>query len=323
MGYQLWTSTATGYRRSGTRLSELLSVLGGGVVTRAIMEPMQSAPAYKPAEEAKPLLASRGFDAVGVKDSPDDPVKGFVLAKELDTGTVGDHLRRFSEQDLVSATIHLPDLLARLEQRERVFVSTRNGVSGIITRADLNKPPVRLYLFGLISLLEMHMQFWVATEYPDDTWHGVLSERRLEKARGVFADRVIADEGVTLLDCIQFCDKKNLFAKRHELLRRLNLPPRYKTESLLKDAEDLRNNLAHSQLDLVKGTTWEKVLELIDRIQAFVLRSDEVVEELARFQSGDASQVGLWISQLDHVTRIAEGVEMMDREAELVTSVLA
>lgn len=316
MGYQLWTSTATGYRRRGTRLSELLSLLGGGVVTRAIMEPLQSAPANKPAAEAKDVLASRGFDAVGVKECFDDPVKGFVLAKELDAGTVGDHLILFADHDRVSDAIHIPDLFARLRQRERVFVSTLNGVSGIITRADLNKPPVRLYLFGLISLLEMHMQFWVATEYPDDTWQGVLTAERIEKAREIYAERVIADEGVSLLDCIQFCDKKNLFARRHELLLRLHLPSKNKTATLLKHAEDLRNNLAHSQLDLVKGTTWEKLLELIDQIQAFVFRSDEVVEELARFQSGDVSPDGLWTSQLDHLSRVAEGVVMADRAAE-------
>jgi hypothetical protein len=287
------------------------------------MEPLQSAPANKPVEEVKTLLASRGFDAVGVKGSPDDPVKGFVLAKELDAGTVGDHLILFADHDLVPDAIHIPDLFTRLKQRERVFVSTINGVSGIITRADLNKPPVRLYLFGLISLLEMHMQFWVATEYPDDTWQGVLPEKRLEKAREVFADRVIADEGVTLLDCIQFCDKKNLFARRHELLLRLQLPSKNETGLLLKHAEDLRNNLAHSQLDLVIGTTWEELLKLVDRIQAFVYRSDEVVEELARFQSGDVSQDGLWTSQLDHLDRVAESGEMADQEAELPSSVPA
>ena len=167
------------------------------------------------------------------------------------------------------------------------------------------------------------MQFWVATQYPDNTWEGILPEKRIEKAREVFAERVIADEGVTLLDCIQFCDKKNLFARRHELLLRLQLPSKNKTEDLLKHAEDLKNNLAHSQLDLVKGTTWEEMLEPIDQIQAFVNRSDEVVEELARFQSGDVSRDGLWISQLDHVRRVAEGVEMVDRVAELPSSLPA
>lgn len=44
-----------------------------------------------------------------------------------------------------------------------------NG-KGIVTFADLNKPPVRVYLFGLVSLLEVHLRFWIRTAYSDGSW---------------------------------------------------------------------------------------------------------------------------------------------------------
>jgi hypothetical protein len=284
------------------------------------MEPLQSARANKPAEEVKALLASRGFDAVGVKEYSDGPVKGFVLAKDLSGGLVGDHLIHFGDPDLVPDSIHIPELFDRIEQRERVFVKTSNGVCGMIARTDLNKPPVRLYIFGLISLLEMHMQFWVATEYPDDSWQDYLTRPRLEKAQAVYELRVSADEGLKLLDCIQFCDKKSLFVKRHELLFPLQLPSKKTLESMLKHAEDLRNNLAHSQLDLVSGTTWEDLLQLLNSIQDFVCQSDKVVEELAGVLSSDVCSDELWISQLDGINCAASEIGRANRGDELAAS---
>lgn len=44
MGYELWTSPITGYRRKGTRFSELRAVIGAGVQARSIFEPLQCCP---------------------------------------------------------------------------------------------------------------------------------------------------------------------------------------------------------------------------------------------------------------------------------------
>jgi hypothetical protein len=45
MGYQLWTSPTTGYRRKGTRLADLRALLGDGITVTAVLEPLQSCPA--------------------------------------------------------------------------------------------------------------------------------------------------------------------------------------------------------------------------------------------------------------------------------------
>jgi hypothetical protein len=41
MGFQLWTSPVTGYRRAGTRLRELRHLFEDGITARAILEPLQ------------------------------------------------------------------------------------------------------------------------------------------------------------------------------------------------------------------------------------------------------------------------------------------
>lgn len=295
MGYQLWTSKATGYRRRGTRLSELLSVLGGGAVTQAIWEPLRSAPASMPATEAHQILTERGYDAAGVQESQDGRVVGYLITDELRTGYVNDHIKPFKDDDLISDSTLVQDLLTVLRRQERAFVSCGTRVCGILTRADLNKPPVRVYLFGMISLLEMHLQFWVANSYADDSWEHLVGERRLAPARELCEERRHRDEEITLLDCIQFSDKAGLILSTSGLANKLGIHPKKKGATLLGRAERLRNKLAHSQLDLVQGTSWEKLIDLVEAIQKLVHRSDEVIEEEVRdLRKRDSD--GLWVA---------------------------
>ena len=71
MGYQLWTSPITGYRRRGTRLAELHAVLGSQITARVIFEPLQSCPANAPAWEMFRALGQRDFDVAGVSGKRD------------------------------------------------------------------------------------------------------------------------------------------------------------------------------------------------------------------------------------------------------------
>jgi hypothetical protein len=78
------------------------------------------------------------------------------------------------------------------------------------------------------------------------------------------------------------------------LIGKLGVPSKNKARTLLGRAERLRNNLAHSQLDLVQGTTWEKLIDLVEDIQKFVHRSDEVIEEEVR-DLRERDSDGLWV----------------------------
>ena len=45
--------------------------------------------------------------------------------------------------------------------KEFIYVLKGGSIEGIVTRADINKPIVRIYLFGLISLCELHLNYWI------------------------------------------------------------------------------------------------------------------------------------------------------------------
>ncbi len=291
--YSLWTSPITGYRRRGTRLTELRGLLEAGITARAIMEPLQSCPAGSLAIEMTRILRQKGFDVAGVRETHEGPVIGYVSKESLQNGVVRDHLRMLTTDLLVSDATPLPSLLSVLKSRERAFVLVRSEVTGIVTRADLNKPPVRVYLFGLVSLLEMHLTFWVRAYYPDDSWKQCLATRRLEKAEQLLSDRRARKQDTGLINCLQFCDKRDLVLARQELLDSLEIGAAPGTRAFLKRAEDLRNGLAHSQEYLVKGAAWSEVIDVVEWVEGVVEKSDGLVEREAG-KAASTVQDELW-----------------------------
>src|SRR5688572_29888621 len=122
MGHELWTSPITGYRRRGTRLAELRSLLGSGIAAHAILEPLQSCPAEALASEMAQALAQRDFDIAGVQSERTSPVIGYVARESLKNGVVRDHLRPLTADLLISDSTPLPTLLSVLKGRPHGFV---------------------------------------------------------------------------------------------------------------------------------------------------------------------------------------------------------
>jgi hypothetical protein len=289
MGYQLWTSPITGYRRRGTRLSELRSLIDSGITIRAILEPLQSAAADASSTEIAHVLRARDFDVAGVQAEIDGPVLGFVERAALVGGTVREHITPLLAEHLMSDASPLSMAFATLKGRPRVFVLEGAHVKGIATRTDLNKPPVRIYLFGLVSLLEMHLAFWIGAEYPNDSWQEQLSAGRLAIAKKVLDERHAAGQASKLLDCLQMGDKRDLLLTRPVLCHDLGLASKTEAKRFLKRAEALRNLLAHGQHNLIEGSSWEELFALVEWLEGFVRTSDDQVEQRA----AAAAQQGL------------------------------
>ena len=83
-----------------------------------------------------------------------------------------------------------------LHDRSWVFVLVGPEVEAIVTRADLSKPPARIYLFGLLSLLEMHLTFWIRQEWGEEGWLEKINKKRIAAARKVQANRQAVGQDV-------------------------------------------------------------------------------------------------------------------------------
>jgi len=145
MSYQLWTSPITGYRRIGTKLSDVRSLFEKGITTSAIFETLKSCPADESAFTIKETLEQRDFDVVGVMESRDGPVIGYVNRSDLNSDTIRKHMRPITPGLLVADSTSIADLFKVLCKNEFLFILNKTRVEGIVTRADLNKPPVRVY----------------------------------------------------------------------------------------------------------------------------------------------------------------------------------
>ncbi len=281
MGFELWTSPLTGYRRHGTRLRDLNDVLGRKIRASAIAEPLKLCSDLAFSEHIAPLLRDLDFDIAGVRTSENSPVLGFVQRTDLTSGRVQDHLQVIDEPRIVAPTTALPVLLDRLSETSFIFVRSKNRITGILTLADLNKPIVRTYFFGLISLLEIHLGYWARTEYPDDEWQVAISKKRLAATIDKQKECLRRGQSLSLFQCLDFGDKKALISKSKKLRQLLSLKSRNKAEDLLSNAESLRNTLAHSQYDLVGGGSWHSLIALVQSIESIISLSDAAVETRA------------------------------------------
>jgi hypothetical protein len=240
-------------------------------------------------------LCQKGFDVAGVQQDQSGQVIGYVTTESLTDGIVKDHLRVITVEQLTSEATPLARLLSILRNRQYVLVLSEREVAGIVTRADLNKPPVRVYLFGLISLLEMHLAYWVRVTYPEDSWRTSLKPGRLEAAQKVQIDGQARNQDLTLVECLQFCDRRDLVVESAELREKLGLGAKTPAKRLLGRAERLRDLLAHSQQDLSKGSSWAEQIDLVEGVEKAVQASDECVESAAR-RSSQCREDGLWPS---------------------------
>ena len=155
-----------------------LYALFSSITARSIAEPLQSCCETDDAPSVKRRMEELDFDVFGLQDA-DGVVKAYVERVDLVQGRCGQYRTPFKVADLVAESASLIRILQILRDQPRVFVLTDNQVTGIVTRGDLQKTPVRIYLSGLFSLLEMQLLRLVCEYYPGDSWKEKLEPGRL------------------------------------------------------------------------------------------------------------------------------------------------
>jgi hypothetical protein len=280
MGFELWVSSLTGYRRKGTRFSSLKNLFIDNVTAKSIYEPLLCCPVTSDAEHAKSALKMREFDFAGVKEKKDGDVTGYIVAKELLNGDLKSYVKEIDSSLLISDSTPIADIFTVLNDRDFAFVIYGNKISGIVTKADINKPPVRIYLFGILSLFEMHLNFWVNHFYPDHIWTQEVPKKRFEKAEYIYELRKGNNQDLSLLECLQLCDKRNLLANSKQFLENFKFTSEF-FESFVEGAEIIRNELAHSQTSIISNIEWTKFIEIVSKIEEFLKNSDDKTEQMA------------------------------------------
>lgn len=238
--------------------SSLHRIFRDSIRAREIAEYLVSVDKDQSLTKVVEFMESKDYDVIGVREG--GAVVGYILREDCQSGKISDHLIKFREEDMLPEGATLFDALNALKTRRWTFIQYLENPGGIITRGDLQKTPVRLWLFGVISLLEMQLLRLIRTHYPEDAWKTYLSEKRIEAAEKVFADRIKDNDGIDLAECLQIGDKKAIFKKSEILFSFTGLQSKGAWDDFMKELEKLRNKLAHS--NSIPSSSWPEITKL-------------------------------------------------------------
>lgn len=237
------------------------------IVARDIAEPLPSFDATTPASDVRRVMLEQRYLVAGVRC--DGLVTGYVVPEELAEGTCGEAMHDFATATVLADSAFLLDVVRALDPVSWVFVTTMGTVAGVITRRDLQDPPVRMWLFGLITVLEMRFLTLIRQHFHrDNGWSQYLSPSRLEKARQLQAERQRRNLDAHLVDCLQFADKGQIVVRNETLRNQAGFASRRRGDEVIKRLERLRNNLAHAQ-DIV-STDWDVIVAIVNNLERLI-----------------------------------------------------
>ena len=237
-----------------------------GFAANDLAEPLRSFDDTSSSEEVSRHMRENKFLVVGIRHG--GMISGFAELDDLSGGDCGDHQKNFSEGSVIHASASFLEVIAGLDQNQRLFVSMLGQVGGIITRTDLQKPPFRMWLFGMVTLIEMRLSRIIEEVCPNDSWKEHLSSTRIEKAETFMQERARRNQHLQLSDCLQLSDKGQILARDPTLRSVSRFSSRRRVEEATKNFERLRNNLAHSQ-DIITND-WQTIVELTKELDTII-----------------------------------------------------
>lgn len=237
-----------------------------GFVARDIAEPIISFDSETASSSALATMEEMQIKVVGVRRN--GRICGYVERSQLASDTCGKGLVEFEPRDIVDESTSLGECIERLRDRQRIFVEVLGQVGAIVTPTDLHKPIVRMWLFGIVTLIETGFTERIREKYPSDEWTEFVSDGRVDYARKLQAERQRRGEYPDLLDCLQLSDKSTVITRDSELREWVGFRSRRHGEEVMKQIEALRNRLAHAQEFI--NDTWQTVAGLAQQIERVI-----------------------------------------------------
>lgn len=255
-------------------LRELRELFERTITAKDIAEPFASFDSESSTHHVRNFMKSNDFDIIGVRK--DGIIAGYAWMPELSDNKLGSYLIRFDDKDLLSEKAPMIEIFKKLRDSTKttLFVLVFGEVAGIITRGDLQKIPVRMWLFGLISLIEMHLLRIIRSYYPEEKWRFLISKNRLDMAQKILEDRQYENIAIDLADCLQFSDKYFILLKNKDYLERIGFTAVNPARRLFSRLEKLRNRLAHAQ-DIITGN-WPDIVDLINKTEELLNNLEQI-----------------------------------------------
>ncbi len=250
---------------------ELHALLGDWLRTRHLTQPLES---IDKDQDTPPLkFPARTLSVLGVSHRGE--VIGSIQVDSFRDNDWQSQVRPLSDDQVIDGNASLLTLIARLARRHWLFVRQSGRIDGFVSRSDLQRPPFRMLLFGLISLFEMRLLHLVQRYYSEAQVAEVLNAGRLQKARRLHDDRKMRGEELHLTDCLQIADKRDLLLSVPHCSTSLGFESNNKATKFFGKVEAIRDRLVHAN-DLVAGSSWDDVLQVTLELAEFLERTGTV-----------------------------------------------
>jgi len=211
-----------------------------------IAEPLLSFNTETPAEWVLNSLNEHNRNVASVRSGGE--VTGFITLEHLDKeGICGRFSRTFSASQVLPGDAGFAEVIHALTRHDYCFISLLGQVQGVISRDDVNKPYMRMWLFGIITLTEMQVTNLIRKHFGQSEWHNLIPAARLKLAQELQLERRRLNQHSELIDCLQLADKGLLLINDPILFSSLGIRSRSAAKKVLKQFQSLRNNLAHAQ----------------------------------------------------------------------------
>jgi hypothetical protein len=236
---------------------------------RHVAAPLHAFDAGKSREALAAEMAALKLPVAGIRVR--GLVRGYVRREDVEPpDAAAAPVRSFRRDQVLRAEASLADVIEVLTRHQHCFVCALGGVAGVVTRAEIQSPIVRMWLFGMITLFEMSLGDRLRRRWPAGGWEALVSPARLEKARALCDERRRRGQESSLLDCLQFSEKALVVLEDPDQVAEFGFQSKAAAKRVIKELESLRNNLAHSQ-DIVLHD-WPQIARLARRIQAVEAR---------------------------------------------------
>jgi hypothetical protein len=207
-----------------------------------------------PPHTAAEWLAENGYDAAPIY-SNDDPV-GFIHKDDITTDDDGDtldaYLTPLTIDHMISGDTQFTDVLPALIEKPVYFLGGHNHVTGILTRADLNTAPARIYLFDRITYLEEHLRELILDKKPD--WKTTpVTAAELDDIEARYEDAQTANVALDELHYAQFSTLETIVTNAKACWQACGFSTKGAADTRLHEVTELRNDVAHANL-LVENT---------------------------------------------------------------------
>lgn len=195
---------------------------------------------------------------------------GIKKGEEFVSYIIDGHQHDIRPDQILKPKANIAEIIITLSQHSECFIEFGKGRYGVITKTSIEKPLVRMWLFGIISFSEEMLAEQITKAYPGDTWTSLLPKDRLEQAELIQKQRESMGQNSDLVSCLQLSDKARVALSDDKKLQNYGFESRKDAKRRMKTMESLRNNVVHQQPITVYD--WPQIIRITNTIYYLVTK---------------------------------------------------